>query len=151
MSAAADRHAASNRQATPHRHAGPPRGVLADDDTWGRRHALGRAGERLAGEYLEQKGLVVLSRNWRCLHGELDIVATDGCKVVVCEVKTRAGIDYGAPIEAVTPDKVRQLRVLARMWLGAHDVRSAQVRFDVVSVLWPPGGPVHIEHREEVC
>ncbi len=129
----------------------PIRGFLADDDTRGRKHALGRAGERLAGEFLEQKGLVVLSRNWRCMRGELDIVATDGQKVVVCEVKTRAGIDYGSPLEAVTPEKLRQLRILARAWLGAHDVRWAQVRFDVVSVLWPPGGPVRIEHREEVC
>lgn len=129
----------------------PIRGFLSDDDTRGRRHALGRSGERLAAEYLEQKGLVVLSRNWRCAHGELDIVATDGRGVVVCEVKTRAGIDYGAPVDAVTPDKIGRLKALARAWLAAYEVRGAQVRFDVLSVLWPPSGPVCIEHYEEVC
>jgi len=38
---------------------------------------LGRRGEDLAARFLEQQGLVVLSRNWRCRHGELDLVATD--------------------------------------------------------------------------
>lgn len=126
-------------------------GPLSDDDTRGRRHALGRAGEQLAAEYLEQHGLVVLERNWRCKLGEIDIVATDAARVVICEVKTRSGIDYGAPLEAVVPEKVRQLRNLAKAWLTEHDVGFCQVRFDVVSVLWPPGGPVQIEHRKEVC
>ncbi|PRW62543.1 YraN family protein [Actinopolyspora mortivallis] len=126
-------------------------GALSDDDTHGRRHALGRAGERLAAEYLRQRGLVVLARNWSCPQGELDLVCTDGHSVVICEVKTRSGIDYGAPVEAVSPYKVRRLRDAAAAWLRAHDVHNCPVRFDVVSVLWPPGEPVRIEHRQEVC
>lgn len=129
----------------------PVFGALSDDDTKGRRNTLGKAGERLAAEYLEQHGFVVLSRNWRCPEGELDIVATDARKVVICEVKTRSGVDYGSPVEAVTPKKVERLKALARAWLRTYEVRSCQVRFDVISVLWPPGGPVHIEHHEEVC
>ena len=38
---------------------------------------LGRRGEDEAVRYLERRGLVVLSRNWRCRDGELDVVATD--------------------------------------------------------------------------
>ncbi|MGJ7906231.1 YraN family protein [Actinopolyspora sp. H202] len=126
-------------------------GAVSDDDTHGRRHALGRAGEQLAAEYLRQRGLVVLSRNWSCSQGELDIVCTDGRRVIVCEVKTRSGIDYGSPVEAVSPHKVRKLREVAAAWLRAHDVRNCPVRFDVLSVLWPPDSPVRIEHHEEVC
>ena len=44
-------------------------GALSDDDTQGRRHALGRAGERLAAEYLEQHGVAVLQRQRRCPRG----------------------------------------------------------------------------------
>jgi putative endonuclease len=124
-------------------------GVLADDDTQGRRHALGRAGEYLAADHLEQQGLAVLSRNWRCQQGELDIVASDGDQVIFCEVKTRAGVDYGAPCDAVNPGKVRRLRELAKAWLREHGVSGCRVRFDVVSVLWPPDGPVRIDHIEE--
>lgn len=125
-------------------------GALSDDDTQGRRHALGRAGERVAAEYLEQHGVAVLQRNWRCSTGELDIVGTDGSTVVFCEVKTRSGIDYGGPEEAVSEDKRRRIRELARMWLGEWRLVGCPVRFDVVSVLWPPDGPVRVQHLQEV-
>lgn len=124
-------------------------GALSDDDTQGTKHALGRAGEQLAAEYLERHGLAVLARNWRCFLGELDIVGTDGRTVVFCEVKTRSGVDYGAPLDAVSPDKVRRLRDLAKAWLDEQRLRGCPVRFDVVSVLWPPGRPARIEHLEE--
>jgi putative endonuclease len=44
---------------------------------------LGRRGENLAAEYLTGTGLVVLSRNWRCRDGEVDLVATDGQRLIV--------------------------------------------------------------------
>lgn len=128
----------------------PILGVLADDDTRGRQHALGRAGESMAANYLKQQGIAVLDRNWRCPQGELDIVASDGDQVIFCEVKTRSGVDYGSPGEAVSSTKVRRLRHVARAWLNANAVTGCQVRFDVISVLWPPGGPVRIEHLQEV-
>lgn len=123
-------------------------GTLSDDDTQGGKHELGRAGERLAAEYLEEHGIFVLARNWRCAQGELDIVGTDGDRVVFCEVKTRSGIDYGAPLEAVGKDKVRRLRLLARTWLDEQRLTGCAVRFDVISVLWPPGGQACVNHVE---
>ena len=53
--------------------------------------------------------MVVLDRNWRCDAGEIDLVLRDGSVLVVCEVKTRSGVDYGHPHEAVTPAKVDRL------------------------------------------
>jgi hypothetical protein len=44
---------------------------------------LGKRGEDVAVEYLAGIGLVVLSRNWRCRGGEVDVVATDGQRLVV--------------------------------------------------------------------
>lgn len=129
---------------------GPVIGALSDDNTSGDKPPLGRAGERLAAHYIEQQGLTVLERNWSCPQGELDIVATDGRRVVFCEVKTRSGIDYGGPVDAVTPDKCRRVRELARVWLQHRELVGCPVRFDVVSVLWPPSGPLRIEHLEEV-
>jgi putative endonuclease len=123
-------------------------GALSDDDTQGMKHALGRAGEQAAAEYLEGQGVAVLARNWRCPQGELDIIGTDGRTVVFCEVKTRSGVDYGAPLDAVSPGKIRRLRDLARTWLGEQQLEGCRVRFDVISVLWPPGMPPRIEHVE---
>ena len=64
---------------------------------------LGRLGEEAAARHLAGLGWTIIDRNWRCPEGELDIVARDGANLVVCEVKTRSGLVYGAPVEAATP------------------------------------------------
>lgn len=109
---------------------------------------LGRRGEELAHRYLENQGLVVLARNWRCREGELDIVATDGDTLVVCEVKTRAGVGYGLPAEAVTHAKVARIRRITHQWMSEWRLRFPAIRFDVVSVVWPPGGEPQLDHIE---
>ncbi|MGI8307804.1 YraN family protein [Saccharopolyspora hattusasensis] len=125
-------------------------GQLSDDDTRGRRHALGAEGERLAAALLERRGLTVLDRNWQCPQGELDIVATDGDTVVCCEVKARSGTDYGGPSYAIAPEKINRIRSVAQSWLAARGLVGCRVRFDVVAVLWPPGKRPRIKHMEGV-
>lgn len=109
---------------------------------------VGRNGEQLAADYLIGLGLTVLSRNWRCREGELDIVATDGRDLaVICEVKTRSGQRYGSGADAVDAGKRRRIRRLSRLWLAEHQVRTTiTVRFDVISVLWVPGTDPEITH-----
>jgi putative endonuclease len=109
---------------------------------------LGRRGEDLAAKYLEQQGLVVLSRNWRCRHGELDLVATDSARLVVCEVKTRSSTRFGAPAEAVDRRKAARIRLITQAWLAAHQVRWCEIRFDVLAVVAAPGAPVAVQHYE---
>ena len=50
---------------------------------------VGRHGENVVARLLEDRGWQILDRNWRCEHGELDIVAVDGADLVAVEVKTR--------------------------------------------------------------
>jgi putative endonuclease len=107
---------------------------------------VGAYGERQAVRFLSEQGMRLLDRNWRCADGEIDIVARDGEVLVFCEVKTRRGLRFGAPSEAVVPAKVRRLRRLAAQWLAASGIHPAEVRFDVVSVLRPQRGPARIEH-----
>ncbi|MBI3689076.1 MAG: YraN family protein [Actinobacteria bacterium] len=102
--------------------------------------ALGRFGEQVAVEQLERAGLVVLDRNWRCPEGELDIVARDGPVLVFCEVKTRSGLAFGDPAEAVGRAKAGRVRRLALRWLAAHEHAAVELRFDVVTVLRGSGG-----------
>lgn len=112
----------------------------------GAKEAVGAYGERVARRYLERAGLVVLDQNWRCPHGELDLVARDGDALVICEVKTRRSDRHGAPAEAVVATKVARLRLLARQWMLATGARPATVRFDVVSVRPQRSGPARVEH-----
>jgi putative endonuclease len=108
--------------------------------------AVGAYGERVAARHLVEAGMVVLDRNWRCAHGELDIVARDGSALVFCEVKTRRGAEFGAPVEALVPTKVRRLRQLAGLWLAGSGLRPGEVRFDVLSVFPQDTGAARVEH-----
>ena len=80
-------------------------------------------------------GFTVLDRNWRCRDGELDLVLGRPGLVVFCEVKSRTSDAFGVPASAVTPAKQRRIRHLAMRWLDEHDVRAANLRFDVASVV----------------
>jgi len=112
---------------------------------------LGRYGEQVAARHLQESGLTILDRNWRCSDGELDIVATDGAVLVVCEVKTRSSRAFGAPLEAVTQQKAARLRRLAARWLAEHTIHPDEVRIDLVGVLVPPGRPAELEHARGVA
>lgn len=115
--------------------------------TWSRAR-IGAHGEQLAVDYLTSLGLRVLARNWRCRHGELDVIAVDadGQTVVFVEVKTRTNDRFGGVEQAVTPQKVRRLRRLAGAWLAAQDDRWAQVRIDVVGIRIGRGPVPEITH-----
>jgi putative endonuclease len=110
------------------------------------RSAVGRYGEDLAVRYLEERGLRILARNWRCRAGELDIVAVDGDCLVVCEVKTRRSATFGPPQAAVTHKKLARLRRLTAAWLAEQTEGWPSIRLDVVAITRGPSGPATIEH-----
>ncbi|GAB3729530.1 YraN family protein [Amycolatopsis oliviviridis] len=107
---------------------------------------LGRWGEDLAVRHLEKTGYVVLSRNWRCRDGELDLVATDRKRLVFCEVKTRTGLAFGTPAEAVTPLKADRIRRLAYQWQHAFMLRWCPVRYDIIAIVAPPDTRPRVRH-----
>lgn len=94
--------------------------------------------------------MTVLERNWRCPEGELDIIARtrDGV-VVVCEIKCRTGLGYGAPLEAITYDKVRRLRQLAGIWAREHGLRR-RVRIDAIGILDRRGAAPEFTHVQGI-
>jgi putative endonuclease len=100
------------------------------------RAEIGALGEQLAVDHLTSLGLRVLTRNWRCRYGELDVIAADDAArtVVFVEVKTRTSDQFGGVAQAVTPNKVRRLRRLAGLWLAARHGSWAAVRIDVIGV-----------------
>ena len=108
--------------------------------------ALARFGEDVAARYIESIGMQILDRNWRCRHGELDIVARSGAALVIVEVKTRSSVTCGPPIAAVTPRKVRRLRQCALAWLDSRQLHAPTVRFDVVGVSCRLSGAPAVEH-----
>jgi putative endonuclease len=100
------------------------------------RAEIGALGEQLAADHLTGLGLRILTRNWRCRYGELDVIAVDPATntVVFVEVKTRTGDGFGGLEQAVTERKARRLRRLAAIWLATRDQRWAAIRIDVIGV-----------------
>ncbi len=109
------------------------------------RRALGARGEEAVARWYQDEGFEVLDRNWRRRDGELDLVVGRDRVVVFCEVKTRSGDRFGAPVEAITHEKRRRLRLLAARWLDESGAVVREVRFDIASVMARPGQDLEIE------
>src|SRR5215217_2849709 len=110
---------------------------------------LGDRGERMAADFLERAGWTILARNFRLGHREVDLVARRGEVVAFVEVKTRAGLGYGHPLEAITALKRREIQRVAQIWVERHGREGDVYRYDAVAVLILAGGEPEIEHVED--
>lgn len=98
------------------------------------KRARGRWGEDLAAAHYRRVGYDVIDRNWRCEHGEIDLVLRADRLIVFCEVKARRSAGFGGAVAAVTYAKQRRIRRLAAMWLSDHALEPVDVRFDVAAI-----------------
>ena len=98
------------------------------------RHALGKAGEEAAVQFLRQHGYRILERNYRCRFGEIDLIARDGRMLAFVEVKTRRSQTYGPAAAAVTLQKQRHLIKASQAYLIHRKKADEFCRFDVVTV-----------------
>ncbi|MGD8321320.1 MAG: YraN family protein [Gemmatimonadota bacterium] len=113
-------------------------------------HALGRWGEARAERFLRERGWTVLARNYRFGRREVDLVVRRRNLVAFVEVKTRAGSGFGAPQEAITALKRREIEAVATHFLARHAMEGVSVRFDAVAiVVQPDRRVVGIEHVED--
>jgi putative endonuclease len=98
---------------------------------------LGRRAEALAVAFLQQACYRIVALNQRVGRGEIDIIARRADVLAFVEVKGRRTRSCGAPEDAVTPRKQRQVARLASLWMASHPraldgVR--EVRFDIIAV-----------------
>jgi len=97
--------------------------------------AAGKLAETLAERYLVGEGLRTVSRNFRCLTGELDLVMEDGPQLVIVEIRYRRRLVPVAPAESIGLRKRERLARAAQYFLQCHDrYREHPLRFDVVAV-----------------
>ena len=97
------------------------------------RKKLGAWGEDIAAHQLEADGFQIVARNWRCRHGEIDLIAQKGELVAFVEVKTRKGRNMGTPEEALTPRKSKKLMQLAQLYVAENEL-DVDWRIDLVAV-----------------
>lgn len=104
---------------------------------------MGRWGEDIAAAYLQEKGFVILERDWHSGHRDIDIIAQKGEWIVFVEVKTRKNRDFGEPEEAVNYEKLRNLRYAINHYIKYRRIDNP-CRLDVITVV----GSVNTESPE---
>lgn len=97
------------------------------------RENRGRDGEQQAADFLQATGYEIWERNYRTREGEIDIVACNGTRVALVEVKQRARDSIAPPSAFVTPSKQKKLILAAQQWLTEHPT-LLPVCFDVIEV-----------------
>ena len=93
----------------------------------------GRHAEDLAALFLQQQGLKLIVRNYRCRFGEIDLIAREGRTLVFVEVRMRASDQFGGAAASITAGKRRKLLRTARHYL-AGATRVPPCRFDALLV-----------------
>lgn len=106
-------------------------------------HARGRHAETLACEFLQQRQLKLVARNYRCASGEIDLIMQDDDTLVFVEVRARRNDTYGRGADTVGKRKQAKISATAALYLQAQRQNNIQAcRFDVVSISFavePPG------------
>ncbi|MGD0336958.1 MAG: YraN family protein [Candidatus Omnitrophota bacterium] len=100
--------------------------------------SVGKDGEDIAVDFLKKNGYRILKRNYRTKLGEIDIIAREKDTLCFVEVKARSSLDFGAPQEAISISKQRQLSKAALAFLKEHNSLNNKSRFDVICITGAP-------------
>jgi len=100
---------------------------------------IGQQAEQQALNFLQQQGLKLVARNYRCRQGEIDLIMNDQQTLVFVEVRYRKTQHYGSSAESVTTTKQKKIIHTAEHYL-LHKVatQTPACRFDVVAI-YPSG------------
>lgn len=111
------------------------------------KQATGKLGEKLAAEYLLQKGFIIEERNFRHGRNEIDIIVSKEEVLVFVEVKARSGRGaWGLPEDAVDDRKASRLISCANAYIFKTNWQG-DIRFDIIAVELE--GSIRITHFED--
>ena len=97
------------------------------------RNKTGVWGEVFAARYLRKNGYEILSSNYVCRFGEIDIIARKRGRIHFVEVKTRNEKTEIRPMEAVDAGKRGRLEMAAKNFISYMKI-DADMQFDVCEV-----------------
>ncbi|MBC6957688.1 MAG: YraN family protein [Anaerolineae bacterium] len=112
--------------------------------------STGDQGEALVCAYLEARGYEIVARNWRCLAGEIDIVARHGDTLVFVEVKTRRRGEAGDAFASITERKRGRILAAAYEYVAAVEIEPAAWQIDGAAVLLRHDGTGHVTYVEDI-
>ena len=109
---------------------------------------LGRKGELIAKQHLEQQGYEILDENWTHGKAEIDLIAYKDKVIIFTEVKTRSGNGFGEPEDFVDNRKQRLLADAADEYIYLMD-HQGEVRFDIIAILFRNENNYKLNHIED--
>lgn len=109
---------------------------------------LGRVGEERAVAYLLKAGYVILERNWRLKHREIDVICTDGELIIIVEVKTRY-LPEEYPGEMLDYRKKRNLLSAGAAYIRQKGIEK-ELRFDLIVVTGADYEILHIQEAIQI-
>jgi len=110
---------------------------------------FGIIGEKIAQDYLRNKGYEIIETNFYTKRGEIDIITKKDKCITFVEVKTRTNLLFGSPAMAVNSIKKKHIKNTAKIFLYQKRLYKYDVRFDVVEV-FIKDGKCKINHIEGV-
>ena len=103
----------------------------------------GRDGEAVAASYLENKGILILEKNFRSSKGEIDIIALENQTIIFAEVKSWASFGIENLEYAIDDKKRHKIIETSKYFLSLHrKYKHMAIRFDVIFV--SPKGITHL-------
>ena len=95
----------------------------------------GFAAEDKALDYLSKQGLKLVTRNFNCRVGEIDLIMHDKNYLVFIEVRARASQNFGGGIASITPSKRQKIIKTSSFYMVKHKIADKfPLRFDVISL-----------------
>ncbi|WFP49610.1 YraN family protein [Methylomonas sp. EFPC3] len=94
----------------------------------------GAGAEQRAAAHLQQQGLQLVCSNFRCKHGELDLVMRDGAVLVIVEVRYRKSEQFGGALASITAQKQARIVAATQHYVIINNLSHCAIRFDVVAI-----------------
>lgn len=97
---------------------------------------IGKYGEDIAKNFLIKKGFKIIEMNYRYSRvAEIDIIASKKDILHFVEVKTRTQEFFGTPLEAITPNKLKQIYSCAIEYLSKNKNKYKKYQLDAIGIL----------------
>ncbi len=121
---------------------------------------IGKKGEELAKNFLEQKKYTIIAQNYRYKKGEIDLIAKKiedienekysekyNETIIFVEVKLRKNNHFGFPEQSINHKKIELIKQTAIVFLENLNWQK-NIRFDIIAIM-PIGNEWEILHLED--
>lgn len=94
---------------------------------------IGKLGEDIACNFLQESGYQILNKNYKCHFGEIDIITRINKSIVFFEVKTRTTTDFGYPFESVNRGKIKKIFITIDYFLKENKFLEYEILKNKIS------------------